>query len=576
MKSKICIIMVVALAASLLTTTATIAGNGLELLPIDAQGVLTIASIEKLYKTFGLEELRAEYPEQFQEMREEMLDDLGVDLLDLNALREFGLEPGKPIHMGIVVDPEFAMAVVLPAAGDAASFVKAILEQDEAEFSQKVKAHGVEIYGDDDDGAALFAKDGFAVLVFTDEDETGVSALEAAQNLLAALEKGTMAQSKDYKKALKKIPGDGDFTIYMGPKFYDKMMDLQHDEELEEQGVSVEEVKELYEEWGISGITAVVEAVLESDRLVVESYSWMNKDSEILDRYRVTNDPTKFLEGVPSDPMLALVSRVNFQKIWESINEIDDVIESDSIPDFDDALDDASEEIGVDIEKALISQFNGNLALIISQVQMMNSDAVLLAQVTRPEEFRATLIEAVEALDEAFEVNPSEDSGQPNPELERAEFEGVPYYVYKVPPMLEVCFGVIKDHLVVTTSRVRFQSIVSGGPGFADNIGNAEISKALAERTGNVFYLDFQKLARDLQAWAPMLGEESFEMVELLMNMKDLVSVSRMDKDGGVWQKMTLTGAKPDVWKRLLAAGIEEIPEDVEIEIDDDDQTTDG
>ncbi len=570
MKSKICIIMTAALAALLLTTTAAFAGSGLELLPADAQGVLTVASIEKLYKTFGIEELRGEYPEQFQEMREEMLDDLGVDLLDLNALREFGLEPGKPIHMGFVVDPEFAMAVVLPAAGDAASFARAILEQDEAEFSQKAKAHGVEIYGDDDDGAALFAKDGFVVLVFTDEDETGVSALEAAQNLLAALKNGSMAQSKDYKEALKKIPGDGDFTFYMGPKFYDKMMELQHDEELEEQGVSVDEVKELYEEWGLSGVTAVVEAVLEPDRLVAESYSWMNKDSEILDWYRVTNDPTKFLEGVPSDPMLAMVARVNFQKIWESLDDIDDVIESDSIPDFDEALGDASEDIGVDIEKALISQFDGNLALIISQVQMMNSDAVMLAQVARPEEFQATLTEVVETLDEAVEVNPSEDSGQPNPELERAEFEGVPYYVYKVPPMLEVCFGVIEDHLVVTTSRVRFHSIVSGGPGFAGNIGNAEISEALADPAGNVFYLDFQKLARDLQAWAPMLGEETFELVELLKEMKDLVSVSRMDKDGGVWQKMTLTGAKPDIWKRLLAAGIEKIPDDAEIEIDND------
>lgn len=576
MKSTFCLIAASVLAVSLLTTPVAFAESGLELLPVTAQGVLKIDSIEKLYKTFGIEELRAEYPEQFQEMREEMLDDLGVDLLDLNALREFGLDPAKPIYMGFVVDPEFAMAVVLPASGDASSFARAIRDQDEAEFSQKVKAHGVEIYGDDDDGAALFAKDGYAVLVFTDEDESDVSALKAAQNLLAALKKGTMAQSKEYKKALKKIPGDGDFTFYMGPKFYDVMMELQNEEEMEEQGVSAGEAKELYEAWGLTGVTAVVEAMLESDRLVAESYSWLKKDSEVLDWYRVTNDPTKFLDGVPSDPMLALVGRVNFQKIWESLEDMDEVIESDSIPDFDDMLDDASGDLGIDIEKALISQLNGNLALIISQVQMMNNDAVLLAQVTRPEEFQATLIEAVEALDEAVEVNPSEESGQPNPELERTEFQGVPYYIFKVPPMMEVCFGVVKDHLVVTTSRLRFHSIVTGGPGFAGNIGNAEIDKALADKTGNVFYLDFQKLAANLQAWAPMLGEETFKLVALLQEMKDLVGVSRMDKDGGVWQKMTFTGAKPDIWKRLLAEAIEEIPEDLEIDTGNDDQTTDG
>lgn len=570
MKNKICLTMVLALAVSLLATPVAFAEGGLELLPATAQGVLKIASIEKLYKTFGIEELRAEYPAQFQEMRVDMIDDVGVDLLDLKSLREFGLDPAKPIYMGFVVDPEFAMAAILPATGDAASFAKAIREQDEAEFTEKVTAHGVEIYGDEDDGAALFAKDGFAVLVFTDEDESGVSALEAAQRLLASLGKGTMAQSKEYKKALEKIPGDGDFTFYMGPKFYDVMMELQDEDEMEEQGVSAGEVSDLYEQWGLSGVTAVVEAMLEPDRLVAESYSWLKKDSEILNWYQVTNDPTKFLEGVPSDPMLALVGRVNFQNIWESLESMDEVIESDSIPDFDDMLGDASEDIGIDIEKALISQLNGNLALIVSQVQMMNNDAVLLAQVTRPEEFQSTLVEAVEALDESIELNPSEDSGQPNPELERTEFQGVPYYVFKVPPMLELCFGVIKDHLVVTTSRVRFHSIVTGGPGFADSIGDAEISKALADKSGNVFYLDFQKLAANLQAWAPMLGEETFELVALLQEMKDLVAVSRIDKDGGVWQKMTFTGAKPDVWKRLLAEGIEEIPEDADIEIDTD------
>jgi hypothetical protein len=319
-----------------------------------------------------------------------------------------------------------------------------------------------------------------------------------------------------------------------------------------------------------------VEAMLESDRLVAESYTWLKKDSENLDWYRVTNDPTKFLDGVPSDPMLALVGRVNFQNIWKSLEDMDEVIESDSIPDFNEALGDASEDIGIDIENALISQLNGNLALIISQVQMMNNDAVLLAQVTRPEEFQATLIEAVEAIDESIEVNPSEDSGQPDPQLERTEYNGVPYYVFSAPPMLEVCFGVVKDHLVVTTSRIRFHSIVTGGPGFASSIGNTEIDKALADKTGNVFYLDFQKLAANLQAWAPMLGEETFELVAMLQEMKDLVSISRMDKDGGVWQKMTLTGAKPDMWKRLLEAGVKQIPEDAEIDINDDDQDTDG
>jgi hypothetical protein len=568
MKKTFYLLLVTVVAASVWPAPAARGQDGLQLLPENTDGVLTINSIEELYLTFGIEELRAAYPDDFLELKEEMIDEIGVDLFDLQALREFGFEPAKPIHLGFVDEPTPVLLLLLPSTGDAEAFIRSLPAHEGAGFTTKVEAHGVEIYGDEDEEAAVYAQGSYIAIVMVDEDDSEVPAVEAAKEVLAAVKKGTLNESKPYKKALKKIPGDADFTLYMGPDLYDELMEMD-DEEWEEQDISVEEKKELFDRWGLSNMTAVAKANLESKRLVVESFTWVDKNSEFLDWYQVANDPTGFLGRVPSDPMLAIVGRLNFAQVWESLEMFDDVIESDSIPDFDDTLDETSDDIGVDIEDDLLSQLDGNVVFLISQIQMMGNDAVILFQLTRPQEFRNTLTTLVEEIDASIEVNPSEDSGQPNPELLREKYKGRPYYTFLMPPMVEISFGVVEDHLVVASSRTRFKSIADGDGSFVERIGNDEIKSVLADRSGNAFYMDFQKIAANLQMWAPMLGDENvYEIIDVLNEMEHLVGVSRL-ADDGFWQKMTFTGARPEIWKRLMAAVIENVPDEEEIEMGD-------
>jgi hypothetical protein len=565
MKRSIHCALAFAVAAVLWPAPAAHAQEGLQLLPADTPAILTLRSIEKLYRTFGVEEVRKEHPDQFLAMKEKMVDEIGVDLFDLAGLRAFGLDPEKPIYLGLIAEPSLAMALLLPTTGDAKSFIESLREMQGAEFTQSAQEKGVEIYGNEDETAAVYAKGSYVAAVLVDEDESDLPAIEAARHVIAAAQKGTMKDSKPYEKALKKIPGEADLAMYLGPGLYGRLLDLK-DSGMEDEGVSAEEVKALYDKWGISDTWTIAKTTLESKRLVTESFTWINKDSEILGWYRVSTDPVAFLNRVPSDPMLAVVGRVNFAKVWESIRQFDDVMESDSIPDLEEKLDEASGDIGVDIVDDLIDQFNGNLVLLINQIQMMNTDAVILMQLSRPEEFQATMTSLVEEIDASIEVNPSEQSGKPNPELERDEYQGVPYYTFRVPPMVEVSFGVVEDHLVVASPQMRFQSIVQGDGSFIESIGNKEIRQTLDKKTGNAFYMDFQKIAANLQAWAPMLGDKDvYEWIDVLNGMKDLVSVSRLEDDG-VRQKITFTGARPDMWKRLLAAWVEKASEHIDIE----------
>ncbi|MGD8412725.1 MAG: hypothetical protein PVF33_00745 [Candidatus Latescibacterota bacterium] len=571
MKYKLNCVLALVLACVLVSPPVAFGQDGLQLMPADTPGIFTINSIEKLYETFGVDDLRTQYPDQFLQMKEEMIEELGVDLLDLQSLRQFGFDPAKPVHVGFAVDPAFATIVAVPSTGDAGGLARSLMEREAGDFTKKSQAQGVDIFGDEEGEAAYFAKDSYVVFVLTDEDEGGIPAVESAEHLLAAASKGTLAKSKDYKRVFDKIPGEADVTFYMGPGLYEKLLESHEYGELEEDGISPEELQALNEKWGISDMKMVAKGRLESASLVVESYTWANKDSKVMGWYRTSNDPTAFLARVPSDPMLAFVARMNFAALWESLQDFDEVVESDSIPDFDDMFDDASEDLGIDVVNGLIKQLDGNVALLVNSVQMMSNDAVVLLQLSDPDAFRTTMTALVEEIDASIEVNPSEDSGKPNPELLREEFNGVPYYTFVAPPMVEVSFGVVEDHLVVTASKQRFTSIVKGGKSFIYEIGNKEVEQALESRTGNAFYMDFQKVAANLQMWAPMLGEESFEIVETLQQLKELVGVSRLEDDG-FWQKMTLTGAQPGIWKRLLEAGIKNMPEDLDIDLDDEEE----
>jgi hypothetical protein len=108
---------------------------------------------------------------------------------------------------------------------------------------------------------------------------------------------------------------------------------------------------------------------------------------------------------------------------------------------------------------------------------------------------------------------------------------------------------------------MRFHSIVSGDGSFIETVGNPQISATLDDPTGSVFYINFDALVRDLSMMAPMLGIKDGEIFEILGNLKELTSVSRMDAEG-TWSNTTLTSARPDVWKRIAAWILEEAAEE--------------
>jgi hypothetical protein len=517
----------------------------------------------------GIDELRSEYPEAFEEITLEIVDEFGVDLLDPSALREFGLDPGAPIHIGAIGDPTPAIFVLLPAEKDAEAFLANALKRDADAYPLKSKKAGTDVYSDAEQEMAFFTRGSYIVLILTGDEDDDVPALEAAQRFLELSDKKNLSGSKDYKNAMKKVTGDADMTFYVGPELYKEMIDLSDDDDLPDHQIEPDELIDLYERWGMLNTTAAGKMTLGTDRITAEAYSWLQKDSDIREWYQIQNDPTAFLNRLPSDPMLIALGRTNVSAIWNSIDDFYEVVDDDDFPQLDDEIEELDEDFGLDLENNLIKKLDGNFGLLLNGVDFTGVDAVMLLQVSDPKTFGSTLTELVEEIDESITIRDTSDPNAPQTELMREEFKGVPYYRLVKPPNLDLSFGVIEDHFIVSPSVTRFQSIVTGDGSFLDKIGNEDVRKALKDRTGGVFYVDFDAVADNLEQMAPLFGPDAFEIVELLRELDELVSTSSFDGDG-IFQKTTITSSKPGIWKRLIALALEDYEKDLAAPEEDD------
>jgi hypothetical protein len=272
--------------------------------------------------------------------------------------------------------------------------------------------------------------------------------------------------------------------------------------------------------------------------------------------------------------MIVMMSRINSAALYRSIRELMALAKSDTVPSFDEQIDEAGEGMGMDLETDLFDQIDGNLGLMINRVQFMGADAVMLMQLADPDAFYDTVDGIAGWIELA--LNLKQDGGKsgggpPNQkqkaQMTEAEFDGVDYYKVMAPPAFEVCFGIVGDHFVVTVSETRFQAIVGGDGSFVETVGNRRVRETLAEPTGGVFYIDFEGVVRDLKAMAPMLGIKDGEIFEVLGQLSELTSVSTMDEHG-MWSNTSLTAASPGVWKRLATWLLEEAAEEKEKDAD--------
>jgi hypothetical protein len=353
---------------------------------------------------------------------------------------------------------------------------------------------------------------------------------------------GPIADSESYRRVMSKFTPDSHLTFYMGSEFYAGVLEL---DKLSSENVKAEEQKmlEAFRSLGMTGWSAGFAARFGDDHLAMKSYSWMGADSPLLPVFQTRNDPTPFVRTLPSEPWMVYLARADLRELWKVVRRVLDA-DPEAAAGYQTAFATAKEQIGVDLETELIDQLSGNLGLLINHVSPVGGDALLIAQVSDPDRFRETLTK-LSVVARAAMSNPE------GPQLMDDTVGDTPFYRITMPPVGDVCVGVVRDHLVATASRERFTAIAEGGPGFAETIASPDVRKALGERASSVFYVDFAKLSKDAEGLIPMLGPAGTTIQQVLNELSEWSITTRSDSEG-TWQDFKLTSRSPGIWKRVL------------------------
>jgi len=517
-----------------------------------------VTSPERMLELFAIKELLLEHPEQMADAREDMLSSIGVDLLDVDAMKEAGIRAGEPLVVAWLDAP--VACGILVIAGDK-STLEHIRSSDEGSrlFAREETVDGKTISLTDDGAAACFSIGDHIVFVGRSEDEGG-DLLETVRRLLYGGEP-RLTQSQRFRDLQNAVKGDADVSVYVGSGAYRSMGRSKFPTPMAGRGLASDESDEIYEALGLDDMVSLYKAKFLPTQLVVDGYALHGGKSAIVDWVTPDGDPVPFLEHIAASPWLANVQRLNGAVAWAALRGVLEATRPDSLPSIDQSLAEMREEIGIDIEDDIINQIDGNLGFLIESASMMQADATIFLQVRDAKKLETTLGLVAEALNKKMAKTQTPQGMGGGNEIERVRERGVRFYRLAMPPMGELCFGEVKGHLVVTASTDRYLAIAGGGDGLFGALGDNAVASALRDPTGSVFYLRFEGLASDLAAWAPMIGPNANPVLELVGSLKDASGSTTIVK-GGMRHQMQLTGAQPGMWKKLASFVVESKPHD--------------
>jgi hypothetical protein len=536
------------------------ASDGTDLLSGDTEGLLTIKNLGQLYRTLGIDELRNERPDDFRFLSEELIEDVGIDLLDPDALEAEGFDLGRPLHVGVMVEPP-AVLVLVPGKGQALKWLRAKMEEQGVVFTRQARFGGVEVDGGEADEVACFQRRDYVGIVITDHDEGGGSAVETVGKLIEHNDGPSFIESESYQRTMKRLPAEADVTMYMGPELRRNMSHWgKSDEELAEYGLTNDDMRSWERDLGLEKSASAMAMTVAPDRVRIDGYSWLGKDSRARDWLVVDNNPVAFLRRTPSQPWLVGMFRLDFGALWDAMQPIlERARKGDDDKSVKDTFAEVKEETGIDVEADLIQQLCGNMGILVSRAALMGSDLVLMAQVKDPDRFQKTVATATSLAREDIEKKAAENQNQPQTQIEEETVGGATVYHVSMPPMAELMYGMIDDHFVAATLPLRFRDIAgSSRDSFIDSIGNDDVKAALTDPSGSAFYIDFRALSRDAEGILPMMGPKGAGISRVFAELSELVATSRFDGEG-IIQASTLSSTRPGIWKFLIGLLIDRV-----------------
>jgi len=518
-------------------------GGGADLIPADAGVVFSIENPERLYTRIHMDRLLA-----ISEGSEGL-----PAYLNLDSLRAMGLDPTSPVFMTLLTKDPATFLIALPGDGAAMSrSLQEVLAREGLTVSTVATHAGVELRKAEEAPIVFFDKTSHLVLAASSKPDS-VSAQSVAERILDMSPAASLARTSDFREISAKLPADRDIFFYadVNPK---EEVDKVKAEMAGQEGVSPAWFQLMDALAGLSegvkgvggGFSFVPNGIAGESFVLVEA----NSTAMTFMRPSMTSDP--FSNRVPGTPRVIMGGNMDGQAMWSwARSTLIDAIE-DASTEYEKAEAGIKEELGIELEREIITQIMGSGMLVINHVGMVGSDVVLYFQIARPADFAETVTKLV---DLAKAKAPAEQ-GQVT--FEEDDEAGTAFHRITLMPFAEICAGVVDDHFVLTTTRARFADIVNGQTGLADGVDCPPLAEALSGTPGSLFYFDLHLITDLLQMFAGFMpqggqggGPQMVDAALDSLQLSHILGVSNIEKDG-YRSTMTIESGRDDFWNELI------------------------
>ncbi len=495
-------------------------GGVFEGVPDDVQMALHIDHIDDVvhWLTAGQDVI-----EGSEDFAEAVADPLGVDRIDLDALREAGVDPHGGVTIAILGDVGEAEMVSYAASKRA---WKRVASAEGFARAKERKVAGCRLRVRGDGRAAAWFDGRRLTLLAADVDLVLVDVEAIARHAIEAGRTSPLAR----RDVVRRVVGA---SRRSGAVLYaDRNARLW----IEDQTPAA-----------FSGPGGTMAARIAWDDTTLSYEGWMEVEPSEADAaaWRPTTDPMPFVRRLSAEPRLLVLGRMNGAAVVKRVY--------DALPDS--AFSDSTAAASLETMREILRLVDGNVGLMVESASMVAPSITAFVQTHDPDAAHAMLERLARQTRRSLAKNKGDASAVTVVE-DRAGARTA--WRYRVPPMYEVCVGVAGDHAVLTTAWARLRALAEGAGDSSGGLrlGAPMAQAALDDPASGVVYVNVHDLVRDAAPMAAALGPDGARLTGVLARVRDITAVARFEGDGQALRgRIRVADAR--VWRDLLKLAVE-------------------
>lgn len=447
---------------------------------------------------------------------EEMVKELGINLLNLEELTGYGVDIKGELGFAVSnikwnsekKEPTADFIVFIPVTDPTKIIetVKTKITTAEKDVKVEVKDNVTKIF-DDKHWLYFITKDKYLLVVMNitnDAKDTVDSIVSGKTQLLNA---------KTFKSITSKVGSAEDLFLYgnvsdvVNANYEILKKDLQESPDLKEVGNILDYIKE-YGSFAAS-------LNLQSTDFIADGVIETIETSSLLKMLKDVKFNKDFVLSFKEHPIFLFSLGMNAKEYYKMFEKI---LSGSAQTEMKEGMAEANKMLEIDIEKDIIDNIEGNMNFGIydgASINQMNYNAVLTLNFKDGKK-------ASEVLDKLVKKIPAE-------KLSKDKVGEIEAYVFKE-MMFTVYFAIVKDSLIVSSSKVYFEKAITGNvkEGFTSKIADKLLVSYLTNNV-NSFYISVEEGYKAFTNFKAQMGQIDASIETTIQKFQYLIATSYVE-----------------------------------------------